>query len=478
MENLNLFEIIKKLEAKEITSLELIEYYLKKIQDLNAKFNVFLFTYPAKELIAKAKEADKEREKGSSKKLLGIPFTVKDSFMSKGSPTTSGDKFLENTLSEYNATIVERLNQEGAILIGKTNMDSWGFGSTTENSAYGVTKNPYDENRAAGGSSGGSAAAVALDMCAFAIGEDTGGSIRAPAGFCGVYGLKPTYGRVPRYGCIAYASSLDTIGPMSRGIEDLNIIFNIIKGEDGHDLTVDDHIFEGKKYNTFAFSNDFIPDGIQEEVKIVYLETMERFKKLNYKSNEVGFDAFSIVIPTYYITAMSEASTNLSRYQGTRYGSLYNNIKSKEEFAKSQIQTWEDLFYKARTEGFTKEAKRRVFMGAYMLSEGYYDAYYKKAQKIRNKILEDLEKIFEENDFLLSPITPSTALRIGEKTTNPVSMYLEDVYTVTANLAGIPAVAFIVGKDKDGLPIGMQIMGPKSSDERLIGIVRELSNLK
>lgn len=473
--NLSIKEALKKLESRECTSYELVEYYLKRIDELNPEYNAYIFVRDREAIFAEAKIADTERSKGSKKKLLGIPFALKDSFMAKDTPTTAGDKFLENSFSEYNATIVKKLLDEGAILIGKTNMDSWGFGGSTENSAYGVTKNPFDKEKVAGGSSGGSAAALALDLCTFAIGEDTGGSIRCPSSYCGVYGLKPTYGRISRYGCIAYASSLDSVGPFTKNADDLEILFEILEGEDGHDMT---HIaynnnLELKK--KFAYSLDFIPEGLNENTKNIYIETIEKFKSLGYEAIEFKFSLFNAVIPTYYITAMSEASTNLSRYQGTRYGNLVEKLKlNQNNYSEYNIKTWEDLFIKSRTEGFTKEAKKRILVGAFVLSEGYFDAYYKKAQKIRNKIFAEISSILETTDFILSPVTPSSALKIGSKSTNPVEMYLEDIYTVTANLAGIPALAFPSGQDGENMPIGMQIMGRKGDDLKLIEIIKSI----
>lgn len=473
-QNLSITDTLAKFKAREFNSKDLIEYYLKKIEELNSEYNVFLEIRSKEELLKEAGDADQARMQGSQKRLLGIPFVIKDSFNAKGTFTTAGDKYLEKTPSEFNATIVDKLLKEGAILIGKTNMDSWGFGSSTENSAYSVTKNPFDKNRVAGGSSGGSAAAVALDMCTFAIGEDTGGSVRNPASYCGVYGLKPTYGRISRYGCIAYASSLDSVGVFSRDPKDLEIIFMILEGNDEKDMTY--QIFDNDKSlkKKFAYSKDFIPEGLNEDTKRIYLETVEKFKSLGYKANEVKFSSFDAVIPTYYITAMSEASTNLSRYQGTRYGSLVEKLKANgNNYAEFGINSWEELFTKSRTEGFGKEAKRRVLIGAFVLSEGYFDAYYKKAQSIRNKIFGEIENALKDADFILSPVTPSSALEIGSKTTNPVEMYLEDVFTVTANLAGIPAIAFPAGKDKDELPIGMQIMGKKGDDLKLVEILKD-----
>jgi aspartyl-tRNA(Asn)/glutamyl-tRNA(Gln) amidotransferase subunit A len=476
--NLSITEALKKLSSGEATTKDLVEYYLGKIEELNSEYNALLFVRKKEDLIKEAEVADTERANGSTKKLLGIPFILKDSFMAIGTPTTGGDSYLKDSMSQYNATIVEKLLAEGAILIGKANMDSWGFGSTTENSAYGVSKNPLDKERVAGGSSGGSAAALALDFATFTIGEDTGGSIRGPISYCGNYGLKPTYGRISRYGCIAYASSLDSIGPMTRTPEDLLTIFNILQGPDDKDMTIENFTTNNSQLKKrFVYSNSFIPEGIDEEMKRVYLDTIEKFKKAGYEAIEMSFDSFKYAIPTYYITAMSEASTNLSRYHGSRYGKLNEQlVANPQAFKDLNIKTWEDLFTKSRTDGFGTEAKRRVLLGAYTLSAGYFHAYYKKAQKLRNKIHKEIQEALKDADFILSPVTLSSAVKIGSKTTNPVEMYLEDIFTVTANLAGIPALAFPGGKDINNLPIGMQIMGNKGDDEKLVTIVSELLN--
>jgi aspartyl-tRNA(Asn)/glutamyl-tRNA(Gln) amidotransferase subunit A len=476
LSNLSITRALELLDSRTISSEHLVTYYLNQIKELNNEYNVFLSVRSDEDLLAYAKKADKERAEGSTKKLLGIPFSVKDSYMTESLPTTAGDLYLKDGLSEYTATAVQRLLDEGAILLGKVNMDSWGFGSTTENSAYGPTLNPVDKSRSAGGSSGGSGAAVALDMCMFSIGEDTGGSIRTPANFCGVYGLKPSYGRISRYGCIAYGSSLDTVGPITRAPQDIKIVFDILKGMDGKDTTIQD-IDEKQiqdnaiRKNAFAYSLDFIPEGINEDVKNAYLRTIEELKSKGYKAIECSFTTLKYAIPTYYITAMSEASTNLARYNGTRYGKF-----SQEK--DSSITSWEDLFKKSRSNGFGDEAKRRIFLGSYVLSEGYYDAYYKKAQKIRSLIAKEMSDILEDVDFILSPVTPTPALKIGEKATNPVEMYLEDVFTVTANLTGMPALAYPAGVSKENLPIGMQVIGQKNTDEKLTSIISEVVNNK
>jgi aspartyl-tRNA(Asn)/glutamyl-tRNA(Gln) amidotransferase subunit A len=469
LSNLSVTELCSLLSSGQTNSVEIVEHYLSNITEYNNTFNIYLFIKDKVDILKEAEEADKARSSGSSKKLLGIPFSIKDSYMALGTPTTAGDNYLKNTVSEYNSVVVEKLIDEGAILLGKVNMDAWGFGSSTENSSYGVTRNPYDESRVAGGSSGGSGASVALDMCAFSIGEDTGGSVRNPASFCGTFGMKPTYGRISRFGCIAYASSLDTVGIISRSSQDLDLIFDVLKEHDVNDMTLDTKVLESNNdKKKFAWSTDFIPGGIDGDVKKIYLETIESLKSKGFEAIEVSFPMFDYCIPTYYITAMSEASTNLSRYHGTRYGDFQRRYNEGEI---KNIFSWEDVYKRSRSEGFNKETKRRIFLGAYVSSEGYNDAYYKKAQKIRNLIYTEIDEILGGVDFILSPVTPTPAPKIGHVSDNPVQGYLEDIYTVTANLAGIPAIAFPAGKSKDGLPIGMQMMGKRHQDEKLVRIL-------
>lgn len=464
-------DLVEKIKRQELTSVELVKYYLKRIKNLNSKYNAFLFIKDEEKLLEEAYKADQEAKKKSNKRLLGIPYAIKDSFQAIGTITTAGDKYLENTYSEYDAVVVENLKTEGAILIGKTNMDSWGFGGSTENSAYGPTCNPYDPERIAGGSSGGSAAALALDMCTFAIGEDTGGSVRNPAAHCGIYGLKPTYGRISRYGCIAYASSLDTVGIFAKNLQDLRLIFDIISTFDDKDMTYESYTPERKRKNKFAYSIDLIPHEINQYIRNAYLETIERFKNKGLEGINIEFPFKDLLIPTYYITAMAEASTNLARYQGTRYGKLYQELeKNNFNFDKYKIKSWQDLFTIARTEGLTKEAKRRVIVGAFTLMEGYFDAYYLKSQQIRKLLYDKINTILEDVDFILMPVTPNIPKKINEKGSNPLESYLEDIYTVTANLVGMPAISFPAHKINN-IPIGMQILGAKGSDELLISIL-------
>lgn len=477
LSKLTVKEILTKFADKTLTSVELVEFYLKKIEEKNKEYNVYLFVRNKEDLLTEAQRADEERAKGNPKPLLGVPYSLKDIFMAEGTPTTAGDLYLKDTVSEFNSTIYERLREAGAILIGKTNMDGWGFGSTTENSSYGVVRNPLDKERVAGGSTGGSAASVALDMCAFGIGGDTGGSVRNPASFCGIYGLKPTYGRISRFGSIAYASSLDTVGIHTNTAEDAKLVFEVLQGADGKDMTLDTYEFDREVKKKFAYSKDLMPEGIDEDIKRIYLETIETFESAGYEAVEVKFPGFEYCVPTYYITAMCEASTNLSRYQGTRYGEFY--LKMLEAKLEKMPISWEELFTQARSSGFNREAKRRVFLGAFVSSEGYSDAYYKKAQEIRNTMLREVNAILDDVDFILSPTTPNIAPLIGESSSDPLKAYLEDVYTVTVNLVGIPSISFPAGESlKEKMPIGMQIMGPKGSDERLTEILGEVRSKK
>lgn len=445
--------------------------FLSRISELNPKYNAILYVLDENTIFH---QIDGLESKDKKSPVFGKFFTVKDSFVTVDAPTTAGDRYVEGFMSPYNATVVQRLLDAGAILIGKTNMDSWGFGSSTENSAYGPTRNPFDVERVAGGSSGGSACAVALDFCDFSIGEDTGGSIRNPAAYCGIYGYKPTYGVISRYGCIAYASSLDTVGVFSKDLKLMHDVISVIRGSDGKDMTIDESLFTKsfQMKKTFAYSEDLIPPGTNPELVNAYLSLIEKLKNLGYKAINVKFDFFDISVPVYYITAMSEASTNLARYHGTRYGRYWQSFV--EKLGKNSDLSWEDVFFDSRTEGFGEEAKRRITLGSYVLSEGYYDAYYKKAQEIRNHIRQVYENIFNEVDFILSPVTPGPAPKIGEKITDPVAAYMDDIYTVTVNLAGLPALAFPFTKYSNSLPLGMQIIGPKGSDVELINILSDL----
>ncbi|MFW5719784.1 MAG: amidase family protein [Candidatus Dojkabacteria bacterium] len=473
LQHLTITQIFDFYAKEELSAVELITYCIENIRKYNEEYNVFLYVRDPEILLKEAHEADEMRKTNPHKKLLGIPYSLKDSYMATGTITSAADRYLENTPSEYASTAHKLLREEGAILIGKVNMDAWGFGGSTENSSYKITRNPHDPERIPGGSSGGSAASVALDMCTFSIAEDTGGSTRNPASLCGLYGLKPTNGRISRFGCIAFASSLDTIAPIARSAEDLRIVLDVLSTPDEYDMTHSVQTNQHSETKSFAYSYDFIPEGVHEETRQLYLDQIEKFKSLGYTAVERSLKTFKYAIPTYYITCMSEASTNLSRYNGTRYGNIYQKAVN-EGYQALGIKNWEELYTTARMEGLNEEAKRRVFLGAYVLSEGFYDAYYKKAQQLRNMMKEEFEGILGQVDFMLSPVTLYSAPKIGERSLYSLDAYLEDVYTVPANLVGIPSVAFPAGTTSQGLPIGMQILGRHFEDESLLKLLGAL----
>ncbi|MBR3280441.1 MAG: Asp-tRNA(Asn)/Glu-tRNA(Gln) amidotransferase subunit GatA [Clostridia bacterium] len=397
--------------------------------------------------------------------LYAIPIAIKDNMNTLGVKTTCASKMLENFVSPYDATVIKKIKEEGAIILGKVNMDEFAMGGSCENSAFFATKNPYDLTRVPGGSSGGSSAAVAGDLAPIALGSDTGGSIREPASLCGIVGLKPTYGLVSRYGLVAFASSLDQIGPMSKDVKDAAILLNAIVGHDEMDSTSAN--IEKKDY-TKALINDvkgirigipkeFYGEGLQEEVRVALEKAKDKYKELGAEIVEVSLPFTKYALPTYYVLACAEASSNLGRFDGIRYGYRTQNYESLK-----------DIYKNSRSEGFGKEVKRRILLGTYVLSAGYYDAYYKKAQKVRTAIKEGFDKVFTECDVILTPTCPTTAWKIGAKTENPLEMYLMDLYTVPVNIAGIPGISIPCGKDNDGMPIGMQLLAKHFNEEVLL----------
>lgn len=402
----------------------------------------------------------------------GTPIAVKDNILIEGKRATAASKMLAEYVAPYDATVIKKLRGAGAIFVGKTNMDEFAMGSSTENSAFGPTRNPHDRGRVPGGSSGGSAAAVAAGMCAAALGSDTGGSIRQPAAFCGVVGLKPTYGAVSRNGLIAMASSLDQIGPITKTVEDAKIIFDIIKGTDPLDsTTVDAKAFSirssGVRNNTLRVGvpEEYFGDGIDPEVKQAVERTLHCLDPKRYTLKPITLPHTKYALACYYIIMPAEVSANLARYDGIRYG-----YSAKED-------TLFDVYTKSRDRGFGNEVKRRIILGAYVLSAGYYDAYYIKAQRVRALIKQDFEDAFKEVDVIVSPTTPTPAFKIGEKTGDPLQMYLSDVFTVPANLAGIPAISVPCGKTKSGLPIGIQFMGKWFEEETLFEVGEAIAQL-
>ena len=458
---LTVHELIEKKKAGELTSEEIVKAYTKRIEEKEKDVDAFI-TITTEEALKTAKEKDKEGLKGD---LDGIPIGIKDNINVKGTRTTCASKMLENFVSPYDATVTEKLNEAGLISLGKMNMDEFAMGSSTENSAMKVTHNPWNLNTVPGGSSGGSAAAVAANEVPWALGSDTGGSIREPASFCGIVGLKPTYGLVSRYGLVAFASSLDQIGPLTKDVEDAAILLNVIAGHDEKDSTSYDR--EKVDY-TKALKNDvkglkigvpkeFYAEGLNEEVKVALENAIEEYKKLGAIVEDCSVDVAKYSLATYYIIACAEASSNLGRFDGIRYGYRTKNY-----------ETLGELFKNSRSEGFGPEVKRRIILGTYVLSSGYYDAYYKKAQQVRTFVSQEFDKAFSKYDVLLAPVVPYPAFEINSKVDNPLEMYLADVCTVPINIASIPAISLPCGVTSKGLPIGMQLIGPRFSEETLL----------
>jgi len=405
--------------------------------------------------------------------LKGLPVAIKDNMSTENLETTCSSKMLEDYVPPYNATVVNKIKEAGGIITGKTNMDEFAMGSSTENSAFNPTVNPWGENRVPGGSSGGSAAAVAAGMAPVALGSDTGGSIRQPASFCGVVGLKPTYGAISRYGLVAFASSLDQIGPLARNVDDIAIMMNVIAGNDEKDSTCVDRSYpdfteylkndvEGLK---IGIPNQYFEMDIDEEVKDSVMNAVKELEKAGAEVEKVDVTGAEYALAAYYIIATAEASSNLARYDGVRYGLRAENANNLN-----------DMFTETRQQGFGEEVKRRIMLGTYVLSAGYYDDYYLKAQKVRTLIKNDFDELFEEYDLIVSPTTPTTAFEIGEKR-DPLEMYAADIFTVPVNIAGIPAISVPCGFDKKGLPIGIQLMGPHFKEEKLIQAAYSLEKI-
>ena len=465
--NLTVYELIEKLKNKEITSEEIVKAYIKNIDEKEKDIGAFIT--PLKEqAIEQAKEVDKKVENGEISReesiFAGIPIGIKDNINTKGIATTCASKMLENYISPYNATVVEKLENEQVINLGKLNMDEFAMGASTEYSAFHLTHNPVNLSRVPGGSSGGSAAAVAAREVPWALGSDTGGSIRQPASFCGIVGLKPTYGLVSRYGLVAFASSLDQIGPLTKDVRDSAILLNLITGHDEKDSTSVN--VEKKDYTKFLINDvkgfkigvpkEFLAEGINPEVKESIKKAIEKYKELGATVEEISLDIAEYSLATYYIIACAEASSNLGRYDGIRYG-----------YRTKDYTDVDSLFINSRSEGFGEEVKRRIILGTYVLSSGYYDAYYKKAQKVRTLVMNEFNKAFEKYDVILTPTSPTTAFEIGTRSNNPLEMYLADICTVSVNIAGLPGMSIPCGNDKDGMPIGLQIIGPRFGEDKI-----------
>ncbi len=462
----------KKLQSGELTSAELTEKYISAIEKDNPALNAYVNT-TFEEARANAEYADMLIRAGKATALTGIPFTLKDNIATDGLPTTCCSKILQGFKPYYNATVWEKLKAQGAVLLGKTNMDEFAMGSTGENSAYGAPLNPRDKTRVTGGSSGGVAAAICANLAAYGLGSDTGGSIRQPASFCGIVGFKPSYGSVSRYGLIAYGSSLDQIGPMTTSVTDAAVIFDAIRGADKRDgtsvqLSAQPTQLNGEVKGVKIGVVKELTEGIDSEVKNAVNSAICAYERAGAEVVELSLPALKLALPAYYIIACAEASSNLGRYDGIRYGyraKNYNNL--------------DDMVTKTRTEGFGKEVKKRIMLGTYVLSSGYFDAYYKKACLLRAEVEKQLAACFEKCDFIFAPTAPRTAFPLEYCGGNALETYLSDVCTVPVNIAGLPAVSIPCGKDKGGLPIGLQIIGKKYGDAKVLDCAyfAELSGL-
>lgn len=457
-------ELLEKLNNDKLTSREIVKAYKSRIEEKEKDVQAFITT-TLDEAEEKAEKIDAKRKEKSVGPFAGVPIGIKDNLCTKGVKTTCASKMLENFVSPYDATVVEKLEESGIISLGKLNMDEFAMGSSTENSAMKITHNPWNLNKVPGGSSGGSAAAVAANLVPWALGSDTGGSIREPASFCGVVGLKPTYGLVSRYGLVAFASSLDQVGPITKDVRDCAMLLNLIAGHDEKDSTSYD--IEKKDYTKslekdikglkIGVPKEFFGEGINKEVKEKLEEAIEKYKEMGAIVEECSLDVAQYALATYYIIACAEASSNLGRFDGIRYGYRAKDYTDLNE-----------LFVNSRSEAFGDEVKRRIILGTYVLSSGYYDAYYKKAQKVRTFVKKEFDKNFAKYDVLLTPVAPTTAFNIGEKSNNPLEMYLADICTVSINIAGVPAISIPCGVDKSGMPIGMQLIGNRFNEETIL----------
>ena len=455
----------QKLKAKEFSATELLEAYIKRVNAVNSKTNAFI-TLCEETAFDAAKSADKTIAEGKATTITGIPLGVKDNICTNGIKTTAGSKMLADFIPPYDATVIARLKNSGAVILGKTNMDEFAMGGSSQTSFFGGVCNPYDLSRVAGGSSGGSAASVAAALCPAALGSDTGGSVRQPAAFCGITGLKPTYSTVSRYGLIAFASSFDQIGPMAKTAEDCGILLHCIAGFDNNDFTtkgLDNIDYTAKigkdiKGLVIGLPKEFFGDEIDAEYKQAVLNAAKYYEKMGCVIKEVSLPSLKYAVSAYYLISSAEAASNLSRYDGIKFGYRSENGKTYEEIIKN-----------TRREGFGDEVKRRIMLGNYALSSGYYDKYYSNAVKIRSKIKAEYDAIFKECDVILTPTAPSVAYKIGTKENNPAQMYLADICTVTANITGLPAVCTTCGYDKNGMPISFSLTGRAFDEATILG---------
>ena len=465
--NYTIRDIQSGLGKKEFSAEEIFDHYREKISMENEKLNAYLSVFPNS-------KPETLNSKPSASPLWGVPSAIKDNILIDGTVCTAGSKILKNYISAYDATVIKKLSSAGAQFLGKTNLDEFAMGASTENSAFGPTKNPLDVSRVPGGSSGGSAAAVAADLAVFALGSDTGGSIRQPAAFCGVVGLKPTYGRVSRHGLIAMASSLDQIGPITKNVYDSALVMNVIAGHDNFDSTMSkkevpdytkdiDKSIKGLKVGV---PKEFFRDGLSNEVAEKVRTAISKLENIGCKIVDISLPNFEYALAAYYIIAPSEISANLSRYDGIRYG-----------HSSRTSDTLTDTYFESRAEGLGPEPKRRIFVGAFVLSAGYHDAYYLKAQKVRRLIKNDFDSAFKQADIIVGPVSPTTAFKIGEKTSDPLALYLEDIYTVPVNLAGLPGISIPCGNgENSGLPVGFQMIGRQFDEGSLLRAAYQLEN--
>ncbi len=469
IKELTITSALKLLEEGKITSRDLAYASLEQIRKYDPEVRAFLYVNE-EWVLEQAKEADEKRKQGKAQLLTGIPLAVKDNILIKDHPTTCASKILANYIAPYDATVIERLKNLGAVFLGKTNMDEFAMGSSTENSGFFPTRNPWDLERVPGGSSGGSAVAVAMRMGLCALGSDTGGSIRQPAAFCGVVGMKPTYGLVSRFGLVAFASSLDQIGPFALTVEDTALLLQAIAGHDPKDSTSAE--MEIPNYLEFIKNNlntsfriglpkEYLSYELDPEITKHFEKTLEILKK-KHTLVEISLPHTKYAVATYYIIAPAEASSNLARYDGVKYG------------FRAEAKNLLEMYKKTRGLGFGKEVKRRIMLGSYALSAGYYDAYYLKASKVRTLIKGDFEKAFQEVDLILTPTTPTPPFKLGEKLSDPLQMYLSDIFTIPVNLAGLPALSLPVGLTENHLPVGMQIIGPSFRDELVLALAYQI----
>ncbi len=464
---LTVHELKEKLENRELTILDITKAYKDRIEEKENEVQAFV-TILTEQAMEQAKELQEKVEKGEIEgNFAGIPIGIKDNLCTKGIKTTCSSKMLENFVAPYDATVVEKLNEENIINLGKLNMDEFAMGGSTEYSYFKKTRNPWNLNKVPGGSSGGSAAAVAAGLVPWALGSDTGGSIRQPASFCGVVGLKPTYGLVSRYGLVAFASSLDQVGPITKDVRDAAMLLNILAGYDEKDTTSSKR---DKVDYTKALKNEvkglkigvpkeFFGEGIQKEVKESLEQAIEKYKELGAEVEEFSLDISQYALAAYYIIACAEASSNLGRFDGIRY-----------TYRTPEFNSLKEIYKKSRSEAFGAEVKRRIILGTYVLSSGYYDAYYKKAQQVRTLVMNEFNKGFEKYDVILTPTSPTVAFDIGSKSNNPLEMYLADICTVSVNVAGLPGISIPCGVDQEGMPIGMQLIGNKFGEETILKV--------